>query len=67
MAKRVTSKIMSQINLDNPSFMSMKSMKSGMDVMGSQLNSSVLSTSIRAIQKLDKNDLNIIICRGDHE
>jgi len=32
----------------------------------SQLNSSILSSSIRAINKLDQNDVNIIIARGDH-
>jgi len=32
----------------------------------SALNSSILSSSIRAINKLDKNDVNIIISRGDH-
>ena len=58
---------MSELNIGSPSFVSMKSMKSGMDIMGSQLNTSAISTSIKAIQKLDKNDLNIIICKGDHE
>ena len=42
-------------------------MKSGiMDMMGSQLNSSVINSSIRAINKLDKDDLNIMICNGSH-
>ena len=41
-------------------------MRSGIDAMGSQLNSSVLSASIRAINKLDQNDLNIIIVHGYH-
>lgn len=32
----------------------------------SQLNSSILGSSIRAINKLDQNDVNIIISRGGH-
>ena len=66
-ARKVTSKIMSELNIGNPSYVSMKSMKSGMDIMGSQLNTSALTQSIKSIQKLDKNDINIIICKGDHE
>ncbi len=65
-ARRATSKIMSEVQAMEP--VSMKSMmKSGiMDMMGSQLNSSVLTSSIRAINKLDKDDLNIIICNNSH-
>ena len=37
-----------------------------MEALGSQINSSVLSSSIRAINKLDKDDVNIIICHGYH-
>lgn len=61
-AKRATSKILlSQSNIEPTS------MKSGlMDGMGSQLNSSVLGASIRAINKLDQNDLNIILIHGYH-
>jgi len=32
----------------------------------SQLNSSILSSSIRAINKLDQDDINIIICQTNH-
>jgi len=32
----------------------------------SQLNSSVISSSIRAINKLDQNDVNIIIVNNRH-
>lgn len=46
---------------------SARSMRSGIDMGGSQVNTSVLSSSIRAINKLDKNDVNIIICRGHHK
>ena len=60
-ARKATSKIMSELNFEPVS------MKSGiMEAMGSQISTSVLSTSIRAINKLDKNDLNIIICNGYH-
>lgn len=61
-ARRATSKIMmSQSNIDAVS------LRSGLDGgMGSGMNSSVLSASIRAINKLDQNDLNIIICQGHH-
>lgn len=37
-----------------------------MDGATSQLNSSILSSSIRAINKLDQNDVNIIIVHGQH-
>jgi 23S rRNA pseudoU1915 N3-methylase RlmH len=65
-ARRATSKLMSEMSINEP--VSMKSMmKSGiMDAMGSQLNSSVIASSIKAINKLDKNDLNVIICNGSH-
>jgi len=34
--------------------------------MGSQVNASVLSSSIRAINKLDQYDVNILIVHGQH-
>ena len=62
-AIRATSKILQSQSIIEPT-----SIKSGimMEGMGSQLNSSVLGASIRAINKLDQNDLNIIIIHGYH-
>jgi hypothetical protein len=41
-------------------------MRSAFPEATSQLNSSILSSSIRAINKLDQNDVNIIIVHGQH-
>jgi len=57
--------MMSELSVADP-MLTARSMKSGFDMGGSQVNTSVLSSSIRAINKLDKNDVNIIICRGHH-
>jgi hypothetical protein len=61
-AKQVTSRILkSTSEIEAPS---MKSIF--MDGATSQLNSTILSSSIKAINKLDQNDVNIIIVHGHH-
>ena len=62
-AKQVTSRILkSTSEIEAPS---MKSVF--MDGAGSQMNSSILSPSTRAITKLDQNDVNIVIVNGHHQ
>lgn len=60
-ARQVTSRI-----LKSTSEIEAGSMRSVFPDATSQLNSSVLSSSIRAINKLDQNDVNIIIVHGQH-
>lgn len=61
-AKQVTSRILkSTSEIQSPSSRSIF-----MEGATSQLNSSILSSSIRAINKVDQNDVNIIIAHGHH-
>ena len=60
-ARQVTSRI-----LKSTSEIEAPSMRSGFESGGAGLNSSVLSSSIRAINKLDQHDVNIIIAQAQH-
>lgn len=64
LAKKMTSKLVTSKLMKSTS--EIGSMRSGFDGASSQLNSSMLGSSIRAINKLDKNDVNIIICLEQH-
>ena len=38
----------------------------GMSNIGSQMNSTVINSSLKTLYKMGKDDLNIIICNGGH-
>jgi hypothetical protein len=61
-ARQVTSRII----LKSTPEIEASSMRSGFEGGGAGLNSSILSSSIRAISKLDQHDVNIIIAQAEN-